>query len=387
MRSTSLGAIPSGPWRRWAAAATIRLLARLQLLWPFRRQAFMCEGMRGEHILRIACYGAKSDLEHVLQTMLPRPPLLISKAGRRDGEEAGKADLVIRTVNVFDTADPGWHRLPTHFRMVRQVENDDGQTSRVRYRERRAVATVEAAGVRFEEFRACSSPDMLKAFYRMLYSPHVRAIGGRVESLSRLKFLYPDGLLRLAFIDDALIAGSLFLESGDTLVSCKYGVLDHSDPVHRAAASLQVQIAYARRRGFRVFDGFHAGPFLADGVFPKREAGLRIRAESSAPSWRHDVAARFLRMSPTVMELLRSQPYIRVASDGLLVAVVAPAVDDGWVAGTLRAYARCKTDGVDRYEFVVSRAPTPAELSELHRRNQTLAELARFVVVPIDGDA
>ena len=244
-------------------------------------------------------------------------------------------------------------------------------------RERRyRLKLIANNGVQFRDFKISEHLEKLKYFYDKLYAPHIAATHGKenVESFDWLKIFYAKGFLRLAYIDNTIISGSLFIQRNDTLIHCKYGVLDPLNKIHRAAGSIHSHLQYAEENNIRFYSGFHAKPFFSDGVFHyKRTSGLGVKRETRNYYFDKYLYMNVLRYSSGVIDFLTDNPFIYEHNRTLNAHLLIKEEATDLAEKIIELYTRYRTAGIDRYKFYIKRELTSSE-KELIYRKSGLAE-------------
>lgn len=359
------------PVQRPVVSTGAFLRSLLRLVRGSRVKAQLIEGTRAGFQLRVLWAGQGPFREYLLPRLFPNGFTVLESVGVNHttllnlrGGLVGQCDLIAVERNRLLSPLVGFRRILPHVRMGLDFQQQRTLNSNTRHRRDQVRSRVADGGVEFRDYQVQDAPEMLSRFYHELYAPHIAAQFGRhnVESFSAMRAYYPKALLRLGFQNGILISGILFMIVDRALVFCKYGVRNSKDPVHRAAASIFLHLDYAKARGYQAYDAFHGRPFFEDGVFRyKRGCGLDVRAERCSVYWDEELYLRILRLSPGVLDFLRSEPHLRLCEDGSLAACLCPAAKEDMVGAVIEEYQQRRTPGIGRYEFLVSRTPSAEE--------------------------
>jgi len=243
---------------------------------------------------------------------------------------------------------------------------------------KRIIKKIEKSNITFKVYKVSKNVDQLRIFYNELYAPHISATYGRssVESFESMRRFYPRGWLRLGYLNGEPIAGILFLYRRNIMISCKYGIRDPKNEVHRAAASICGQLKYAEDMGFSHYHGFHTKPFLNDGVTAhKRHCGLGVQLDKRHYYFNKDTFLRIVNFNPGVIDFLSKDPFIFVRKGQLVAYLTCPIGSSNLVDEVVGQYRRYRTKGIARYVINIERELSAQEKREVFNKcHQSLSE-------------
>ncbi len=235
----------------------------------------------------------------------------------------------------------------------------------------RKIKLIEKNRIEFREFKVSKHIAQLRLFYEQLYAPYISHRWGKnsVESFDAMRIFYSKGILRLAYLDGEAIAGTLFLHSHDTLISCKYGVRDPNNKVHRAACSIHSYLKYAEDNNITYFSAFSVKPFFNDGVFHyKRDCGLSVQIDKRNYYYDKKLYLKVMNYSLGTVNFLIEEPFIFVRNGNLVANLMCSGGSPNLVDEIIDQYQRYRTGGIKQYEFYVPRELTEQEKHQIYQR-------------------
>lgn len=233
------------------------------------------------------------------------------------------------------------------------------------------IKQIEKSNIIFKVYRVSKNVDKLRIFYDQLYAPHISATYGAssVESFETMRSFYPKGWLRLGYLNGEPIAGTIFFIRKNIMVSCKYGVRDPKNKLHRAAASIYSQLKYAEDMELSHFHSFHTKPFLNDGVTShKRHCGLGVQIEKRHYYFNKDTYVRIVNFSPGVIDFLSKEPFVFVNEGRLVANLTCPIGSSSLVDEVVGQYRRYRTKGIAHYEINLERELSAQEKREILKK-------------------
>jgi hypothetical protein len=233
------------------------------------------------------------------------------------------------------------------------------------------IKLIEKSNITFRIYKVSKHIDKLRVFYDELYAPHISATYGEssLESFESMRNFYPKGWLRLGYLSGDPIAGTLFFFRKNILVSCKYGVRDPKNKVHRAAASICSQLKYAEDMRFSQYHGFHTKPFLNDGVTAhKRSCGLGLQIEKRNYYFNKDIYLRIVNFNPGIIDFLNKEPFVSIVEGKLVANLTCPIGSKSLVHEVVSLCQRYRTKGIARYEINLERELSAQEKREIFER-------------------
>jgi hypothetical protein len=348
------------------------LRSAYHMLTHLRMDVRLYSGWRSGSLVRMLWIGTCELQEYILHILYdseykeePRGSTHLLGLRKTIARLSDRCDLVYVEQSALLPVLNGFKRIPHSLDMKAKLE--PSIWTRKPYRQARNL--TERENVELRLYKISEHLDKLQLFYRELYAPYIGSRHGqdRVESLESMQRFYAKADLLLAYHKGQAIAGTLFLEQGDTLLGCKCGIRDPGERCHRAAAAYYPTLKHAQENGVDCVDAFHAKPFLRDGLFRhKREWGFDAHIEKRNYYFDRDLCFRVVNYGAGVTDFLSAHPYVYV-QDGELVASLLSR-EGALVDDVVDQYHALNTGGIARYEFHVGRRVTNGERSEIYER-------------------
>ncbi|MGV7229158.1 MAG: hypothetical protein ACQ9IQ_10915 [Nitrospirales bacterium] len=348
------------------------LKSMCEILRHFRLPVVMLEGYRMNYPVKAVWVGTDEMKPYILDNLyggnyrsirMENMTLIDFRSQLKRCEQ--QYDIIFLELNNLLPPMGGFKRIKKElYTTMRVIDRRRGPYNRIN-------RLIEKSNITFKVFKVSKNVDQLRVFYDELYVPHISVAYGEgyVESFDSMKSFYPKGWLRLGYLKGEPIAGTLFLFRGDILVSCKYGVRDPKNKVHRAAASTYSQLKYAEEMGFNHYHGFHTKPFLSDGLTAhKRSCGLGVQIEKRNYYFNKDTYLRIVNFSPGVIDFLSKEPFVFVSEGQLVASITCPIGNSSLVDEVVRQYRRYRTRGIASYEINLKRELSAQEKSEIFQR-------------------
>jgi len=343
------------------------------------------EGLRGGKSVRMLWIGTdemKGYILHMLYDSEFKTTKLadtnIFKLKKTIDSLSDSHGLIYVEMNRLLPALSGFKQIPPYLNTIMKLDELNNTECR------RIMKIVHEASVEFRAFKVSDDIDKLQLFYEQLYAPHISSKYPEVEveSFDSMRIFYAKGVVLLAYLDGAAIAGSLLLPRGDTLMLCKYGIADAEDPIHRAAGSYYNMISYTQSLGFTQFSSFHARPFLNDGLFRhKRGCGMSFEIERRNYYFDRNLYCRVVDYNRGTIDFLSENPFAFVRDGKLVANVTCPPMDSGIVDEVVSRQSKALTGGIDRYEHCIMQDLTREERDMIIRRCEEFQRKSTIVLM------
>jgi len=348
------------------------LKSMYEILRHFRLPVTMLEGYRMNDPVKAVWVGTDEMKPYILEKLYGKNyqstrianMTLIDIRSRLKGYDQ-QYDIIFLELNSLLPPVSGFKRIKKELYTTMRIED------RKEEKYRRIIRQIEESNIIFKVYKVSKNVDQLRVFYDDLYAPHISATygWGSVESYQSMRSLYSKGWLRLGYLNGDIIAGILFLFRGDILVSCKYGVRDPKNKVHRAAASICGQLKYAEEMKFKYYHGFHTKPFLNEGITAhKRECGLGLQIDKRNYYLNKDIYLRIVNFNPGTIDFLNKEPFVFIVEGKLVANLTCPNESTSLVDDVVRQYRRYRTRGIARYEINLERELSVEERREIFNR-------------------
>lgn len=283
--------------------------------------------------LRVAYIGEGESAEYLRRTYFPAAApttarrLPLWRVNAAAARLVGPDSLLFVEVNRLWAAlapRSRWRTLP--WIRARVVLDDAWRRSRRRGIEHTFGRKVRQFGYRARRTR---EPELVAAFHRDLYAPHVTArfeTEVRLRPVSELQALVDDGFLLQVFCGERWVSGAVCRLRGATLSVHAFGHLPPEEWDLRRGALSGVYyfiFEWAAQNSVREVDLLRSRANTADGVFEHKR---RWGAVPVPDDWRHTVIEIFPPAAPLIPPVLRRQLLL---VDGRLVELGAVLEGEG----------------------------------------------------------